>query len=345
MTRTLDGSGFSSRCLLRILVLACQALTIALTWPLWQVRAGPLPPNLQLVHALPQFPCGALMLATLAVVVVKPRLGIALQFAALALAIALDETRFQPQVLSLAILLLATLPGGAARPVGLAHLVALWLWSGLHKLASPAYLESGGILVTQRFASSPEWLARGSMVALAVFEVGLGVAACFARSRPFARVAGSLFHLGALAWLSPLVLGWNEAVWPWNVALAFSAWILLERDAPPFRQQWRAAPRWARAIVVAELVVPAGFQLGLVPAPLAHALYCMSTPHATWHHADGTVTHLHDLPELGVFLPATGHALAASFRARARPGDWLVIYEQRPLVRAMGGSETLLTQK
>lgn len=331
--------------MLRIVVLACQALTIALTWPLWQVRASPLPPNLPLAASLPQIPCGVLLLATLAIVVVTPRIGIALHAGALALAILLDETRFQPQVLSLALLLLATLPGSGARFVGLAHLIALWLWSGLHKLASPVYLAHGDLLVTQRFATFPESFARVLMVALAVFEVGLGVAACFARARPFARVAGSLFHLAALAWLSPLVLGWNEAVWPWNVALAFSAWIVLGRDAPLFSQQWRAAPRFAKAVVVAELVVPAGFQAGIVPAPLAHALYCMNTPHANWHRPDGRVTHLHELPELGVFLPATRHALAASFRARAQPGDWLVIYEQRPLVRAMGGSEALLTRK
>jgi hypothetical protein len=165
------------------------------------------------------------------------------------------------------------------------------------------------------------------------------------RTRPLARVVGAAMHLAVLAWLSPLVLDWNESVWPWNVALAFAAWILLAPDAPRFSDHWRAAPRWARALVVAELAIPAGYQVGLVPAPLAHALYCMSTPHATWLHADGSVSHLRDLPELNVFLPGTYHALTASFRAQAKPGDRLVIVEGRPLLRAMGRTETLVRQE
>lgn len=345
MTRTLDGSEFSSRSLLRILVLACQALTIALTWPLWQVRASPLPPNLPLVQALPDFPCGALLLATLAVVVVTPRVGIALHFGALALAIALDETRFQPQVLSLALLLLATLPGAGMRLLGSGHLIALWLWSGLHKLVSPAYLAHAGDLVTQRFTSLPEPLARALALAVAIVEVALAVLALFTRTRPLARSLGTAMHLAVLAWLSPLVLDWNPSVWPWNVALAFSAWILLGGDAPPFAGAWRAAPRWARAAVLFELIAPVGYQAGLWPAPLAHALYCMSTPHATWLHRDGGVSHLRDLPELNVFLPGTYHALAAAFRAQAQPGDRLVIVEMRPLLRALGWTETLVRKE
>jgi len=181
------------------------------------------------------------------------------------------------------------------------------------------------------------------MVALALFEVALALAAWSARTRSLARVGGAAFHLGVLLWLSPLVLDWNEAVWPWNVALVFAAWILLGQDAPSFSELRRAAPRWARAVVAAELIVPAGYQAGLVPAPLAHALYCMSTPHAFWHHADGRIEHVGELPGLSVQLPATDHAIEAAFRARAMSGDRLVIVEQRPLLRAIGRRETVVT--
>jgi hypothetical protein len=215
----------------------------------------------------------------------------------------------------------------------------------MHKLLSPEYLAHGGILVTQRFTGCPAGLAHVSMLSVAALEIGIAIAACFARTRKCARVAGTVMHLVVLAWLSPLVLDWNESVWPWNVALAFAAWILLGDDVPRFSMQWRAAPRWARALVLVELLAPAGYEVGLVPAPLAHALYCMSTPHATWRHEDGTTTHLRDLPELNVFLPGTYHALTASFLAQAKPGETLEIVEQRVVMRAMGVRETLFRRE
>ncbi len=328
---------------LRAVVIACQAQTIALTWPLWQVRASP--PLLPLVGFVPQFGCGVLLLATLVVVFRFPRAGIAAHFTALAFAIAQDETRLQPQVLSLPLLLVATLPGRGARFIGLAHLVALWLWSGLHKILSPEYLAHGGVLLTQRFDSCPESLARGLAILLAAIEIGIGVLACLKRTRPIARVVGAATHLAVVVWLSPFILDWNESVLPWNVALAYVAWVLLAPDVPRFSEQWRASPGWARALVVVELIAPAGYEADLVPAPFAHALYCMSTPHATWLHEDGAVTHLRDLPELSVFLPGTYHALAASFRAQAKPGDRLVIVEHRALMRAMGRTETLMMRE
>jgi hypothetical protein len=331
---------------LRVVVVACQALTIALTWPLWQARAGPpLPPLLPLLRFVPQVGCGVALLVTLALVLWRPRAGVAVHFALLAIAIAMDETRMQPQVISLALLMVATLPGRGVRFIGLAHLVALWLWSGLHKFMSPEYLAHGGVLVTQKFAGCPERLAHALVLVVAALEVALGVWACCARTRPLARIVGAAMHLAVLAWLSPLALDWNPSVWPWNVALAFAAWILLGGDLPTFSEQWRAAPRCARALVLAELIAPAGYQVGLFPAPLAHALYCMSTPHATWLHEGGGVSHLRDLPELNVFLPGTYHALIASFRAQAKAGDRLVIVEQRPLMRAMGRTETLVVVK
>src|SRR6185369_7661522 len=112
-----------------------------------------------------------------------------------------------------------------------------------------------------------------------------------------------------------------------------------------WRAKWRGSPLLARTAVAAELFAPAGFELGVVPAPFAHALYCHSTPRALWLHADGAVTPIRDLPELNVFLPGTYHALVATFRARAHGGDRLVIVERRWLLRALGRTETLVRQE
>jgi hypothetical protein len=335
--------------LLRVVVVACQALTIGITWPLWQARVEP--PMLPMVPWLAsvRVDCGIVLLVSLALALWRPRAGALVHLLALTCAILLDETRMQPQAISLALLLCATWPGAGARLFGIAQLVSLWGWSGVHKLLSPTFFEEGGHLVTHRFAGCPESVARALVVAFAAGEVALAVAACVPRTRPLARRLGAAMHLAILVWLSPLALDWNESVWPWNAALAFAAWVLLTPDVTTvrdsWRERWRAAPALARAAVLAELLAPAGFELGVVPAPFAHALYCLSTPHALWLHADGGVTHLYELPELNAFLPGTYHALVASFRARAKAGDRLVIVERRWFLRAMGRTETLVRQE
>jgi hypothetical protein len=325
--------------LLRFVVVACQALTIGITWPLWQARVEP--PTLPLLGSLASLrvDCGVVLLASLALVLWRPRAGALVHLLALACAILLDETRLQPQVISLALLLFATWPGAGARLFGIAQLVSLWGWSGVHKLLSPAFFEDGGHLVTHRFAGCPDGVARALVVAFAAGEVVLAVAACVPRTRSLARRFGAAMHLAILVWLSPLALDWNESVGPWNAALAFAAWVFLAPSSVTWRASWRAAPLLARVVVAAELLAPAGFELGVVPAPFAHALYCLSTPHALWVHADGTVTHLSERLELGVFLPGTRHALVAAFEARARPGDRLVLVERRLLLRALGANE------
>lgn len=338
--------GAASRAaVLRVVVAAAQALTIGITWPLWQARAEP--PLLPLLPAFASWrvDLGAALLASLALALWRPRAGAVLHLLLLAFAIALDETRMQPQAISLALLLFATGPGAGARLFGIAQVVSLWAWSGLHKLLSPDYWADGGFQFTHRFHGTPESVARAIAVAFAAGEVALAVAACVPRTRPLARRLGAAMHVAILVWLSPLALDWNESVWPWNAALAFAAWILLAPEPEPWRDAWRGAPRFAQVVVALELIAPAGFEFGVVPAPFAHALYCFSTPRALWLHVDGGITVLSERSELDVFLPGTYHVLVASFRARAKTGDRLVIVERRRFLRAMGRTETLLRQE
>lgn len=112
----------------------------AITWPLWQVRLDPPPLPL---WPLPALPFGGVLLATLAVVLVRPRLGAVLHAALVLLAVVADQTREQPQVLSLAFLLGAT-AFPRQRAIDALHLAALWCWSGLGKLLSPRFLAEDG---------------------------------------------------------------------------------------------------------------------------------------------------------------------------------------------------------
>ncbi|MDQ3657413.1 MAG: hypothetical protein M3457_20350, partial [Chloroflexota bacterium] len=57
----------------RALVVACQAATIWITWPLWQVHANP--PMLPALP-LPAFDMGFLLIASLLLILVLPLPGI-----------------------------------------------------------------------------------------------------------------------------------------------------------------------------------------------------------------------------------------------------------------------------
>jgi len=87
--------------MLRHVTAAAQAATILLTWPLWQLRTSP--PHLPWLD-LPQLPFGPLLLGSLALTLWRPLAGAALHSLLLILAIACDQLREQPQVLSLALL-------------------------------------------------------------------------------------------------------------------------------------------------------------------------------------------------------------------------------------------------
>jgi hypothetical protein len=64
---------------------ACQGATLLLTWSLWQPRAAP--PTLPAVDALASVPFGAVLLVTVALAVLAPRVGGAAHAAVLAVAV------------------------------------------------------------------------------------------------------------------------------------------------------------------------------------------------------------------------------------------------------------------
>jgi hypothetical protein len=318
--------------LLRQIVVACQAATILVTWPLWQARAEP--PLLPLLP-VPALPFGAALLATLAVALVRPRLGAALHGALLAVAITADQTREQPQVLSLA-LLLASGVWPRARALGALHLPALWFWSGLGKLLSPRFPGEGGAWLLG--AAADPGLACAAAFALGGAEVALAALALGARTRRTAAALAVLLHASILGFL--VLRSANPAVWPWNAALAVAAPCLLRAD-PGI-----TAARCSRSILACAAVLfvllPLGWHAGLVDRAFSHAVYTLDGPRAVWLPADGGVAELGELPGLRVTLPPQPRVLAAYFAATARDGDALAILESRRLARALGAGDRLL---
>jgi hypothetical protein len=280
---------------LRILLALMQALAIGLTWQLWQVRtvAGDAP-NLPVFDARwvqhVQFGFGWLLLASLVLAVVRPKIGIPLHCGLLVLAIGLDQLRIQPEFVSVAILLVGTLPSSGPKRLARCHLIALWFWAGLHKLLSAGYLlDSGPRMWTDTLGELPRGLAVGLAVAAAVFELLLGIAAMIPRARRFVPWLAALLHAGIL--LSLIVQGWNPAVWPWNVAIVAAAAELFGRREKAADREQETGDRgqwskwaWTAAAVIA-LLHPGLYYVGLADAYLSWCVYSSNTPAATLYPA------------------------------------------------------------
>lgn len=323
----------------RTLVVATQLATVALTWPLWQVRADP---PLLPVWEVPQFSPGWLLVGTLVLVLAAPRAGTGLYIGACVLAMCLDQTRIQPQVVSGWFLLLATLPWAGARLLGRTHVMSLWFYSGFHKLLSPDYYsEVAARFWSELFPAAPRHVAWGGMVefdAGAVFglvmaagEIALGVAAFFRPTRRYAAWGALLLHGGILFALSPLALNWNQSVWPWNVALGAAGWALFGNWDQSFGRAWReCAWRW-RAGVAALLILPLGYYAGLVDGYLAHCLYSANIPHGYVRMPDGRQYSIifATMEKVRAPLPPAPRLFIGHFRKMGEPGSLLEIKDPR----------------
>jgi len=308
----------------RWLVVGAQGATIGITWPLWLVREDP--PLLPAVD-WPQFSPGPWLVASLVVALVLPRTGAALHVGLLVVAMLLDQTRMQPEVISLGILLVGTLPGDGPRLVGRAHLIALWFFAGLHKLLSPEYFSG---VVPSMFggdATDPSLALQVLGGAMALGELSLGLLAIVPRTRRACAVAACVFHLLVLMWLAGR-MQWNPAVWPWNLTLAAAGFALVWPWTTSLTHDLRAA-RWIpRATAVLLLVSPLGYYFGLVDPYLAHCLYTRNVPKAQRMTIGGPQP-LDTWSALSVPLPPAHRILEQYFQKTALPSERLVIDDPR----------------
>ena len=104
------------------------------------------------------------MLGAIATTLLFPRIGLPIQAMLLLWAIVADQSRIQPHVLSLFYLGCGTVPGSwGGLVIARASLVALWFFSGIHKLSSPDF-----------FAGTVPWL----MSSLGLPKDGIPTVAC-----------------------------------------------------------------------------------------------------------------------------------------------------------------------
>ena len=307
--------------------MGCQAVTVLLTWGVWQTR--PHPPLLPVAGLpVPQFSVGALLLATLALAVVRPAVGVTAHLVLLAYALVADQTRLQPEFVSLALLLAATTLPRLGPTLGRAHLSSLWLWSGLHKTLSLGFMSGAAQWMYQGLpvqvpALRPRfgWLVAG-------LEIAVGVTTLLRPTRRLGVALALLLHGMVLLVLSPFGNDWNQAVWPWNLALPLAAVVFFRPERPEHSP--RLAGLAPALLTVLLFAYPAAFYLGVVDAYLSHNLY-----------SDNTATVSCDPPgcDLAPFgesykrfrvpLPPEPRVFRQMFEETCRPGQTLVVRPRR----------------
>lgn len=319
------GNGCLPPAMFRGLLAACLATTLLLTWPLWQARD--FPPLLPVMD-FPQFSIGGLLLAACGLLAVWPRLGLAVCWMGFTLAMLLDQTRIQPQLVSMLMLSLATINWQPGVLVARASLVSLWLFAGIHKVLSPAYYR-----FFIPWLLGPEWdTATGVAVAagLAFGEIALGIGCLIPATRTLVAVGGLLLHLTALVLLSPIGLDWNSAVWPWNLALAAACLaVVLPWRGWGLGECWRESPGVVKAWAAGLLVMPMGYYVGIVDAYLAGCVYAYNTPQASLCTAFDRTDIGGQVKKLNVPLPPAPRLFKAFFLQVGRPGTWLEIEDPR----------------
>jgi hypothetical protein len=315
---------------LRPLFVVLQGATVLITWPLWQTHADP--PLLPMFEGLPQFDMGLLVLATLVLTLVRPKVGVLAHVTALAFAFAQDQTRLQPEFVSLALILLGTTTIQYSGVLVRAHLLSLWFWSGLNKALSLGFMTGaaqfiyGGLpLRIEALRPYFGWLVIASEMLAAIFIVV-----------PKLRRVGVVLAVGVHLMILLVLLRhrWNVSVWPWNVAVPFAAIAFFWHSSSVTTPRERRVIAAALACII--LVLPAGFYAGYVDAYLAHNLYTSNTARAvavcrhappcssasfgrTWNH-------------FRVPLPPEPRIYRAYFDQLCGRGDTLVIYPRQTRV-------------
>ncbi len=321
--------------LFRLLVIACQAVTILLTWELWQNRT--MPPLLPALP-LPPFDMAAILLISLALMLTRPRAGLIAHSLLLVYAMLTDQTRLQPEFISMTILLWGTLNNPTAKTIARTHLIAMWTWAGLNKLLSPAFIASTGpAMMRPLLGFMPEWLISNGGYIIALTEIALGLMVLIPLTRRPAALVAFALHTGIFLTLT-VGLNYNSAVWGWNVALAFAGFYFLWNwRESPFAVV-RAAHPVLIGVIVLMLVSPIGFYIGVFDAYLSYNLYSSNTADANARISPGM-----SMRELNVPFPPEHRLFEQFFRITCEPGDILTIRDSRAYFVDQALNERTLT--
>ncbi len=218
--------GFDQPAFLYLLAI-CQAATILLTWPLWKVHR--IPPMIPAVQ-LPEVNTGIVLLITLAALFIRPLPALILHTVLVLYSILIDQTRLQPEIVSMVILMWGAHGSLSFKTIARAHLISLWFFAGANKLLSSNYMSNIA------FMSYPRSSLRLLLVPL--IEIALALLAIIPRTRKAAAALAFAFHITIFAFLLFRPNN-NSAIWFWNLGLSFAGFALIYPWKDFLADTWR----------------------------------------------------------------------------------------------------------
>jgi hypothetical protein len=261
-----------------------------------------------------------------------PRFGAVAHAALLVPAMLADQTRLQPEFISLTIVLIAAPWPRNGFHIVRWHLITLWFWAGFNKVLSSGWPQGPAPFLAR--AMGLGGFVTMVAVLIPLTEMGLGLAALRPKAWPVLRWAALIFHLGTVVVLARA--GYNTSVWPWNLSLALVALLAFSR---PESNRLGGLPYGRRGAILAAsaaflVLYPVGFYFGVVDAYPAHNLYTSNTTLAFACSRGGERRPCRSLvlagsDELNVLLPPESRLFDALFDRTCRPGDILVTHGKR----------------
>lgn len=307
------------------LVVICQAITVLVTWRLWQIhRSPPMLPSLP----LPELNLGVIILVSLAAIFVRPLAGVILHTIVILYSILIDQSRLQPEIVSMVILMWGSLRSPSLKLIARSHLVSLWFFAGLNKMLSVGYL-------TSLTLAHPRSSSRAALLPLV--ELALGLLALIPRSRNFAAALAFPVHITIFAFV--LRGRPNSPILFWNLALAFAGFALISSWSKSLSSNLRQLNPVTASVALLILLSPIGFYFGIFDAYLSHHLYSRSVPTAIWYRASGKRESIDTWKTLNVPLPPEHRLYEAYFNASCERGDFLIIRDPRHWARWRGYAE------
>jgi hypothetical protein len=198
----------------------------------------------------------------------------------------------------------------------------MWCWAGVNKSLSPAFISSTGpSLFSTLMPDAPDWLLANSGYLIAGAELSIGLLTLFPKTRKLSALLAFGVHTNIFLILSPLGRDWNQAVWPWTIALAFAGFGLIAPWKESLFQTFKLSRLITCIVAAIILIAPLGFYFGVVDAYLAHNLYSSNVPRAsntppTWS--------LFNVP-----FPPEHRLFEQNFQLTCSPGESLTVRDQR----------------